>query len=56
MEVGTLVPKDGNNVFGVDRAGVGYATSGGLVDSIKPQLDPFAARIASGKILVPTKP
>ena len=56
MEVASGVPKDGNNVFGLDRGGVGYATSGGFVDPIKTQLDAFAARIASGKILVPTKP
>ena len=56
MEVANGVPKDGNNVFGVDRGGVGYSTSGGFVDPIKAQLDVFAARIASGEILVPTKP
>ena len=56
MEVAMGVAKDGNNVFGLDRDGVGYATSGGFVDAIKPQLDAFAARIASGRILVPTKP
>ena len=56
MEVANGVPKDGNNVFGLDRDGVGYSTSGGFVDRIKAQLDVFAARIASGEILVPTKP
>jgi basic membrane protein A len=56
MEVAQGVPKDGNNVFGVGLGGVGYATSGGFVDPIKPQLDAFAAKIASGEILVPTKP
>ena len=56
MEVASGVPKDGNNVFGLDRGGVGYSISGGFVDSIKAQLDGFAARIASGEILVPTKP
>jgi basic membrane protein A len=56
MEVGSGVPKDGNNVFGLDRGGVGYSTSGGFVDPIKAQLDAFAARIASGKIVVPTTP
>jgi basic membrane protein A len=56
MEVANGVPKDGNNVFGLDRSGVGYATSGGFVDPIKAQLDAFAARIASGKIVVPTTP
>ena len=56
MEVASRVPKDGNNVFGLDRGGVGYATSGGFVDPIRVQLDAFAARIAAGEILVPTKP
>jgi basic membrane protein A len=56
MEIATRVPKDGNNVFGLGRDGVGYSTSGGFVDPIKAQLDAFAARIASGEILVPTTP
>lgn len=56
MEVATGVPKDGINVFGMDRDGLGYATSGGFVDAIRPQLDAFAAKIAAGEILVPTKP
>lgn len=56
MEIAMGVPKDGNNVFGLDRGGVGYSTSGGFVDSIKGQLDAFAAKIASGEILVPTTP
>jgi basic membrane protein A len=56
MEFANGVPKDGNSVFGLDRDAVGYATSGGFVDPIKGQLDAFAARIASGEILVPTTP
>lgn len=56
MEVASGVPKDGNNVFGLDRAGVGYSLSGGFVDPIRAQLDAFASKIASGEILVPTKP
>lgn len=56
MEVANGVRKDGNNVFGVDRDGVGYSTSGGFIDPIKVQLDAFAATIAAGEILVPTKP
>ena len=56
MEIAMGIPKDGNNVFGVGRDGVGYSTSGGFVDPIKAQLDAFAAKIASGEILVPTKP
>ena len=42
MEVANGVPKDGNNVFGLDRGGVGFSTSGGFVDPIKAQLDAFA--------------
>ena len=56
MEVANGVPKDGNNVFGLDRGGVGFSTSGGFVDPIKARLDAFAAKIASGEILVPTTP
>jgi basic membrane protein A len=56
MEVANRVPEDGNNVFGLDRGGVGYSTSGGFVDPIKAQLDVFAAKIAAGEILVPTTP
>ena len=56
MEVAHGVAKDGNNVFGAGVGGVGYATSGGFVDSIKSQLDAFAAKIGSGEILVPRKP
>ena len=56
MEIANGVPKDGNNVFGLDRGGVGFSTSGGFVDPIKAQLDAFAAKIASGEILVPTTP
>jgi basic membrane protein A and related proteins len=56
MEVANGVAKDGTNVFGLDLGGVGYSTSGGFVDRLKAQLDAFAARIASGEILVPTTP
>ncbi|MFL5677419.1 MAG: BMP family protein [Chloroflexota bacterium] len=56
MEVTHHVGKDGNNLFGVGRDGVAYSPSGGFVDAIRPQLDAFAAGIASGEILVPIKP
>jgi basic membrane protein A len=49
MEIGTGVPKDGNNVLGLDRDGVGYAVSGGFVDPIRAQLDAFATRIAGAR-------
>jgi basic membrane protein A and related proteins len=56
MEVATGVPKDGTNIFGLERDGVGYATSGGFLDAFKPKLDALAAKIATGEILVPTRP
>jgi basic membrane protein A and related proteins len=56
MEIARGVPKDGNNVFGLDRDGVGYSTSGGFLDPIQAQLDDFAARIAAGQIVVPSAP
>jgi basic membrane protein A len=55
-EVANGVPKDGNNVFGVGQGGVAYSTSGGFVGTLTGQLDAFAARIASGEILVATTP
>jgi basic membrane protein A and related proteins len=36
--------------------GVGYATSGGFIDDIVPQLEEFKAQIISGDIVVPTVP
>jgi len=36
--------------------GVGYATSGGFVDDIVPQLDDFKQQIIDGEIVVPTTP
>jgi basic membrane protein A len=56
QEVANGVPKDGNNMFGLGQGGVGFSTSGGFVDTIKAQVDAFAARIASGEILVATTP
>ena len=55
-EVANDIAKDGTYVFGIGEGGVGYSTSGGFVDAIKPQIDDFAARIAAGEILVPTTP
>ena len=51
---GTEVPAV--TTFDLKSDGVGYATSGGFVDDIKPQLDEFATRIESGAITVPSKP
>ncbi len=42
--------------FDLADDGVGYATSGGFVDDIKPQLDELAAQIEAGTIEVPTTP
>ena len=42
--------------FDLEAEGVGYATSGGFVDDIKPQLDEFAGQIQDGTITVPTTP
>ena len=42
--------------FDLSVDGVGYATSGGYVDDIVPQLEDFKAKIISGEIKVPTKP
>jgi basic membrane protein A len=46
----------GTQVFDLKNDGVGYSTTGGLVDDIKTQLDAIKADIISGKIKVPTKP
>ena len=42
--------------FDLASEGVGYATSGGFIDDIEPQLDELAEQIKSGAITVPTKP
>jgi basic membrane protein A len=48
--------KGTNPVFDLKNDGVGFSTSGGLVDDIKAQLDGLKADIISGKITVPTTP
>lgn len=50
----TFIP--GHRDYGVAEAGVGYATSGGFVDDIKDQIDAWAAKIASGEVVVPDVP
>jgi basic membrane protein A len=42
--------------FDLSVDGVGYATSGGFIDDIVPQLEEFKAKIISGEIVVPTAP
>jgi basic membrane protein A len=49
-------PQTGVRTFDLKVDGVGYATSGGMVDDIKSQLDAFKAQIISGAIVVPTAP
>jgi basic membrane protein A len=46
----------GNHVFDLKVDGVGYATSGGFIDDIVPQLEDYKAKIISGDIVVPTTP
>lgn len=46
----------GNHVFDLKVDGVGYATSGGFIDDIVPQLEDYKAKIISGEIVVPTTP
>ncbi|HET7659600.1 MAG TPA: BMP family ABC transporter substrate-binding protein, partial [Oryzihumus sp.] len=46
----------GNKVFDLKAGGVDYATTGGLVNDIKPKLDAYKQQIIDGKIQVPTKP
>lgn len=47
--------KAGNTVFDLKADGVGYSTTGGLVDDIKDKLEAYKADIISGKIVVPAK-
>ena len=54
LDTGQEVPAV--STFDLASDGVGYATSGGFVDDIKPQLDELATQIKSGAITVPTKP
>ena len=48
--------RGGVRVFDLSVDGVGYATSGGFVDDIAPQLDEFKQQIIDGEIEVPTAP
>jgi basic membrane protein A and related proteins len=49
-------PLTGIQVFDLKNDGVGYSTSGGMIDDIKPKLDALKQQIIDGKIIVPTKP
>jgi len=46
----------GTQVYDLKRNGVGYSTSGGMVDDIKTKLDDLRQQIIDGKITVPSKP
>jgi basic membrane protein A len=41
-------------IFDLSKDGVGYATSGGFIDDIVPQLEEFKQKIIAGEITVPT--
>lgn len=45
-----------HRIFDLKSGGIDFATSGGFVDDIKPQLDDLKQQIIDGKITVPTKP
>ena len=47
--------KAGNTVFDLKADGVGYSTTGGMIDDIKDKLEAYKADIISGKIVVPAK-
>ena len=51
---GTFLP--GHLDYGIAEGGVGYARSGGHLDAVAPQIDEWAARIASGEVVVPEVP
>ena len=46
----------GNKTFGFANDGVGYTTTGGLVDDITADIDGYGASIASGEIVVAEVP
>jgi basic membrane protein A len=48
--------KSGPQSFNLKSDGVGYATSGGFVDDIKPKLETYKQQIIAGQIVVPTTP
>jgi len=55
-DFGNNQSKAGVETFDLKVNGVGYATSGGMVDDIKSKLDAFKQQIVDGKITVPAKP
>jgi basic membrane protein A len=49
-------PTAGVKVWGFAEGGVGYTTTGGYIDDLTGKIDEFAAKIASGEVVVPTDP
>jgi len=49
-------PLTSYQTYDLKADGVGYATSGGFVDDIAPDIDAFAKKIKDGQIKVPAKP
>ena len=48
--------KPGFTNYDLKSDGVGYSTSGGFVDDIKPKIEAAADKIKSGEIVVPSDP
>jgi basic membrane protein A len=49
-------PQSGSVRFGLAQNGVGYATSGGFLDDVRPRLEALKKQIVAGQITVPTRP
>lgn len=47
-------PLTGTQVYNLETGGVGYATSGGFIDDIAPQLEEWKQKIISGEVVVPS--
>jgi len=46
----------GVKTWGFAEGGVGYTTTGGYIDDLTAKIEEFAAKIASGEVVVPTDP
>ncbi|MDA3017936.1 MAG: BMP family ABC transporter substrate-binding protein [Actinomycetota bacterium] len=46
----------GVKTWGFAEGGVGYTTTGGYIDDLTSQIEEYAAKIASGDVVVPTDP
>jgi basic membrane protein A len=47
-------PLTGEHKYSLSNDGIGYATSGGMVDDIVPDLEKAKADIISGAVVVPS--